>query len=267
MRRVAVPVLVALVLAARAPAGAAPLERLEYRDDRLTLRAKGTPIGDVLDALRRESGAELRGEPPTGDVSATLDAVPLRDALERLLGEQSFTLTYGENGRLKAIQLKGGPLPALPPEPARAEPGVGGSDLDKIPHKWGAVLGAFNRGQKLKVHGRLRDLAGADTADWDFMLRHTHHDDPSIRAEAIHAAVENAEDDQGTRDALLEALRAMNDDELLTFIRALSRSIEEPPDLVLKEIVRASRNAEVRSRSRMLIRTIRRDTQTARGPA
>src|SRR5438105_8588602 len=86
--------------------GAAPLDRLEYRDDRLTIRARDTPVGEVVDALKRQSGAEVRGAVPEGAVSAEIDTLPLREALARLLGERSFTLTYGEDGRLKTIELK-----------------------------------------------------------------------------------------------------------------------------------------------------------------
>src|SRR5207237_6590050 len=59
--------------------GAAPLDRLEYRDDRLTIRARDTPVGEVVDALKRQSGAEVRGAAPEGAVRAELDTLPLRE--------------------------------------------------------------------------------------------------------------------------------------------------------------------------------------------
>src|SRR5262245_10302812 len=98
----------ALTLIGSIAAGAGTPPHVDYRDDRVTLRASESALKDILDELGKQSGAEVRGQPAeTGPVTLQLEAVPVREALERLLGERSFTLRYGEQGRLKAIELKG----------------------------------------------------------------------------------------------------------------------------------------------------------------
>jgi hypothetical protein len=82
-----------------------------YDADRLTVRAEGAPLADVVREIGRQSGAEIVGEVrKPRDVSQDFDRVPLVDALVRLLGEQNFTLRYGPEGKLRTIALLGEPL-------------------------------------------------------------------------------------------------------------------------------------------------------------
>src|SRR5262245_42692084 len=82
---------------------------VDYRDDRRTAHGDAVPLHEVLDAVAAASGAEIRGRPMNDQpVSADLDAVPIDDALHRLLGTQNFTLSFGKRG-LKTIVLLGGP--------------------------------------------------------------------------------------------------------------------------------------------------------------
>src|SRR5437016_3987432 len=161
----------AIALLVAGSVGAAPLERLEYRDDRLTLRAHDTALADVVDSLKRQSGAELRGSAPDTAVTAELDAVPLREALGRVLGEQSFTLIYGENGRLKTIELKGGPVAKRPSTEVASTSHRGGHDAGKGPARWQAIASTFTDAGPVPVTGLLRQVAGSDKASWDFVLR------------------------------------------------------------------------------------------------
>ena len=55
------------------------------------------------------------------NVSADFDAVPLADALDRLLGEQNFALRYGPHDELREIELLG---EAASPAPVADAPGV-----------------------------------------------------------------------------------------------------------------------------------------------
>src|SRR5262249_56455072 len=104
-------------------------------NDRLRGHVDAAPLRDVLDAVAAASGAEIRGQPlDNRPVSADLDAVPIDDALHRLLGSQNFTLSYGSGGRLKTVVLLGGPESTAPPSdrptaagaapPAPAAPGL-----------------------------------------------------------------------------------------------------------------------------------------------
>jgi len=248
----------AIALLVAGSVGAAPLERLEYRDDRVTLRAHDTPLADVVDSLKRQSGAELRGSAPDRGVTAELDAVPLREALGRLLGEQSFTLTYGESGRLKTIELKGGPVAKAPSGSTPASHG-GGRDAGKGPARWAAIASTFTDAGPVPVNGLLRQVAGSDTASWDFVLRMTGAKDPTVKSEAIRAGVRAVENDADMRDSLLAILRSMDDQELATFVRAMAGSINDDPESIMKAIARASRTDEVRARAHDVVRQLRVD--------
>src|SRR6185295_18057216 len=106
---------------------------------------------------------------------------PLREALERMLGAESFVLTYGDKERLKKIELRGGPVEA--PKTAEApKPDQPTGDDGKTPAHWQAVLRSLP--VTVPVTGRLRELAGTDAANWDFVLRTaSQHDDPGLRAD------------------------------------------------------------------------------------
>ncbi|TMB18058.1 MAG: hypothetical protein E6J71_13305 [Deltaproteobacteria bacterium] len=105
------PVLVAAfpLTAAGADAGSPP-HLLDYHDDRLTVHVQEVPLTEVVTEIARQSGADLRGQVcRPRDVSAAFEGEPLAAALERLLGEQNFTLRYGRDGQLQVIQLLGPP--------------------------------------------------------------------------------------------------------------------------------------------------------------
>jgi len=87
---------------------------VRYENDRLTVRLAKAPVGEVLDEIGRVSGAEIRGQANAREVSAEFESVPLPDALHRLLGNQNFTLKYGDKDRPVAIELLGGPTGAPP---------------------------------------------------------------------------------------------------------------------------------------------------------
>lgn len=104
----------------RADEQGAPL--VVYDHDRLSVRLDAVPLGQVLTALAHATGAEIDGDrDDTRIVSARFDAVPLPEALGWLLDDRSFTLTYGDNGALRRIDLVG---PAEPPsgQPQRTVP-------------------------------------------------------------------------------------------------------------------------------------------------
>jgi hypothetical protein len=117
------PALVAGRPAAAAPEPPGP--RVEYRDDRLTAHIVEAPLHEVLAAIGKATGSEVRGQPlDDRPVSVALDAVPLDDALHRLLGSQNFTLSYARDGRPKTIVLLGGPEAAPVPSERPTAAGV-----------------------------------------------------------------------------------------------------------------------------------------------
>jgi hypothetical protein len=112
-------------IAAVAAVAVAATPVVRHHDGRLTVHADGAALGPLLDDIERATGAAVRGEAPSRDVSVHLDEVPIGDALERLLGSENFALRYGRDGRLRVIELLSGPAPAgWPPLITDAPPGT-----------------------------------------------------------------------------------------------------------------------------------------------
>ena len=170
---------------------------LEVQGERLGLRARDVPAAEVLEAFTKATGAALRGQQaPRTRVTLTFDPIPIPEALQRVLGDRSFVLRYGEGGRLLAVELAGGPAaPGLPQlRPAGAPPGA---DLLAAAEAHGLVA----------VDGKLATLLGADRVTFvqlaDTALRDS---DADVRAQAMAAGLRALEDDPALGRALEAAL-------------------------------------------------------------
>jgi type II secretory pathway component HofQ len=127
---------VAAASAAPEPEKASPkAPTVRYRNDKVSVDLHQASVEAVLQALAKESGAELvgstRAEQP---LTMSFEDVPVKEALERLVGAQNFTLKYDESGKLRAIELRGGP------EAAKPQPGELPSR--KAEHDPGQALGS-----------------------------------------------------------------------------------------------------------------------------
>jgi hypothetical protein len=244
--------LVLAVLAA-APLAAAPEPpTVSYKDDRVTMRADDVPVSDVLEALKRQSGAEVRGELPAGKVSATFDDIPLRDALGRILGDRSFTLTYGEDGRLRAIELKGGPQERKPVVEQAARPPEKGPSKKE---RWDAIAHALDHRRPIAVTGRLAEASGKPEVDWEYLLRAaSSHEEEDVRVEAFRAGVREVDQNPELRAAMLEAMNALDDAELAQFARAM---VGENAQGLAKWAIRLVHTPELRGRLRAVVRQLR----------
>ena len=129
--------------------------RLEYRDDRLTVDLQGAPLADLLTEFGHRSGAKIRGHVrKPRDLNVSFDEVPLPHALERLLGEQNFTLRYGPGNRLEAIELLG--EPGAFPSSAASATATAGSARPPDPRAGVGGSGAPAGGQGPRARGRAR---------------------------------------------------------------------------------------------------------------
>ena len=246
---------VGLVMLGAFSAVAAPPPRVEYRNDRLSVHAEGAPLQSILDEIQKQSGAELRGAAPAdATVNMDVDAVPLREALERLLGAQSFTLTYGDGGRLKTLELRGGPTEAPAAKPEGPKP--------VNPHSrkamWDGLARVFNDPQPIPVSGRLAEVAGGDKASWEKLFRTAgQNDDRDVRRQVWRAGMRAIEADQNMRNALVTAVGVMDDGELTDFARALAAQTPDGAEDLAKVVARESRIPEVRDRARTILRRLR----------
>lgn len=238
----------------------APPRVVEFKSDRITVHAEQVPVGDILDEIKRQSGADIRGDAPRErQVSTTFDKLPTQEALERLLGAQNFALTYGAEGNLVLIDLKGAPeekraLPAT----AAAAPEDGGprTASDYAPQGWWDMRRAFDdRGKEIPVSGALAKLLGSDKTSFEILVQAAYGlDDPALRAEARRASLRALERDPALRDALLQGLAAMDDGALATYARAAcrDRALE-----FMKGLARDTENPDLRARARAIMRRVR----------
>jgi len=254
-RTVTLITIVAALAAAPSAAAEEPTPRtIEYRDDRLTLRVNNVPVGDILEELRRQSGAELRGRAPADvKVSVQFDAVPLNEALPRLLGD-NFTLTYAEDGRLKTIELKGGPEAPVAPKAATGAPEDQLADRE-TPPKWLKVYHTFEQRDRVAIQGRLAEIFGANEANWDLLMNTAiGYEEPRVRADAMRAALAAFDANPELRDATVGALGDMSDAELAAFARHNCKHMAES---FLKNVARQTKNPEWRARAAAVLRELR----------
>src|SRR5437867_1880419 len=215
-RRLALALLAAVLAASagRSDEGA-PERVIRYERDLLTVRLTSVPVTDVLDELGRQAGAQIRGQVrDLRAVSVEFEAVPLADALHRLLGDQNFALVYGHEGRLKSVRLLGGPQTAAAPAAAPpASPPPGPPDL----------MDVFAKHPPIPVAGHLSEALGGQSATllqlFDLSV---HHADASVRAEAARIFIGTIDTDPALRASVVAQLNALNDVTLGALFRNLA---------------------------------------------
>src|SRR4029077_20051099 len=139
--------------------------------------------------------------------------------LERLPGERSFTLTYGERGRLEAIELKGGPQAAPPPDPEK--PPTGGLSERE---RWGGVAHVLAVPKVIRVSGALARALGAKQVHFVDLMQAAAEKCPdrACRRQAWHAGLRALERDEDLRGTFLAAIDLMNEAELTGFARTVA---------------------------------------------
>src|SRR5262245_34965801 len=95
-----------------------------YEHDRLTVHVTEMPLDRLLAAIAAATHAIVRGEVTARPISIDFTAVPFADGLARIFGAESFMLTYGSDGALRAIDMLN-PGPAVaPPLGTKSSPGA-----------------------------------------------------------------------------------------------------------------------------------------------
>jgi hypothetical protein len=188
-----------------APYGASPAEEPSTRvvrleNDRLTVRLRDVPITDVLQDLATQTGAQVRGQVREArDVTVTFDDVPLSDGLARLLGDQAFALVYGSGGRLKAVRLLGEGGVAVQAS-AKKVPG-------ERPPFPGRLPGLIDRHAAVQVSGAVSGALHSTFASLRQLLDLSlHHDDATVRSEALRTGLSAVEADHELYLAVVDEL-------------------------------------------------------------
>ena len=231
-----------------------PAPVVRYHDDKVSVDLHDAALDAVLKTLATESGAELVGTPRAErPVTMTFADVPLKEALERLVGAQNFTIKYDDAGKLKAIELRGGPEAPRARKPEAPSPAEGNS----TPPKWYAFYKAFDRPGTVPLSGDLKKALGKDEAGWDYLGNAAiGHSDPRVRAEALHAIAKALDQDPEMKAAVMDSLNAMTDEELAAFAR---KTMHYRAEDVVRNVLRETSDRELRVRAREVLRELRKD--------
>jgi hypothetical protein len=252
-----------LVLGAPSPFVSRPALAAEpavrWEHERVTARFTATPVADAVQAVAAATGGELRGTVlASNEVTIALDAVPLDEALHRLVGAQNFTVRYGEGGRVKTIVLQGGE--GAPPPKSEAPPAAGVA-VDAKPTFPIVLSRMFKRHRRLKLTDPLAERFGQEKASMPELLEMATGDDDGITRSLASQAVLSALEREGRyRRSFLRSLHDLDPEELsaiatgpngdrlqelLEFLTAHSRepTLQKKAGVVLEQLQEA-RNPE-----------------------
>jgi hypothetical protein len=247
-RRVAGPLLVALALLGTivAPGVASP-PAVTWDDGTISATFEGVPADEALAAVARAIGVEVRGElHERSDIHARFDRVRFADVLDRLVGEQNFTITYDAAGRPRRVELLG------MPEAPESSP-VRGS-----PEGFGNLVTAHG---EVSLPPVLADALGRPRADLPWVLRRSaRHPDPAIAAAAVALFVRTVEAEPRLHDAFLRT-----DDARVT--RVLRIWFGRGTEQLLGAFVAETRDPLLRTKARRLEQQLRVGPPDAGAPA
>ncbi len=190
---------------------------IRYENDALTVRLVRVPVTDVLNELERQTGASVRG--PLVDpreVSAEFTAVPLPQALARLLGDQNFSLVYGEGGRLRVVSLLPGAPAAARAMATTTSTLVKGGDTVSL-EQFAEII---DRQQPIACDGVLAEAIGPTATYRQLFDVALSHSDASIRMTAIGVAIRSIEGRPELRAKLIGAASGLDADRLSQLIES-----------------------------------------------
>jgi hypothetical protein len=222
---------------------------IKYENDTLTVRLTKVPLSEVLDDVAHQSGAEVHGElRAPHEVSAEFDAVPLPEALHRLLGDQNFALVYGMGGKLRVVKLLGAQSGTVSVAAVAAAPPT------TVPSA-ADLAGLIARHPPIPVSGHLAGTVGGPTASlsqlFDLGL---HHEDAQVRAEALRAAVSALDLDPTLRSAVIGQMNTMDDGTLSQLLRSAAGDHAEE---VAMHVLSSARASEIRVKASMVLQRLR----------
>jgi hypothetical protein len=222
----------------------------------LTVRITRVPLSEVIEEIGRQTGAEIRGQlRESREVSADFEAVPLPEALHRLLGSQNFALVYGDGGHLKVLKLLGGPQAGgVMSSTPTATP------LAAVTTTVGAVSPAafiayLDRPVPVPVTGRLVPVLGTQNPTLRQLMEvGLHNEDATLRSEAVRAGLQSVEAEPELRAAVLGAVGNMEETTLVAILRG---SAGERAEEVAMNVATQTRVGELRVKASAVLQALR----------
>jgi hypothetical protein len=221
---------------------------IQYAKDALTVHVTNVPVAEVLDEIAHQSGADIRGQVRADRaVTAQFDAVPLPEALHRVLGDQNFALVYGEGGKLKSVRLLGG----TPGQTAAAAP----SPVTQPPPSSPGLANLVANHAPVPVSGRLAQTVGGPNATLQQLFEiGTRNEDSSLRSEAIRTMVSTLETDPALRAATIGELGTIDDGALSAILRGAAG---EHAEEVAMQVLTQARASEIRVKASSVLQRLR----------
>lgn len=190
---------------------------IRYENDALTVRLARVPITDVLSELERQTGASVRGSLlDPREVTAEFKAVPLSQALARLLGDQNFALVYGEGGRLRVVTLLPGGQ-ATAPRPAPVGPTTTVPPNAVTLEEFAQLIDSQ---PPVRCDGPLADHLGPQATYRQLLDTALTHTDASLRMLAVGVAIRSIEGQPELRAKLVGAAAGVEADRLSQLIES-----------------------------------------------
>jgi hypothetical protein len=222
---------------------------VRYADDKLTIRVQGMPAEALVAEIAKQAGAKVTGTVGKATpITADWTALPVKDALEQILGPQNFTLTYGEKGELRVIALRGGQQEGTPKPPAE-------DTKNRDTSAETALFKTFDIRDQIPIDGAVAKRLGKTTAPWDLVTNTgIGDDDPAVRRSAVKAGVEAFEANETMRQAVVSVTGEMTDAQLAAFARAYMYHRAED---FLRNIRRETSLPDVQERARAVLRELR----------
>jgi hypothetical protein len=254
------PVMKALVLFALAVAAlrVTPIDAtptVQYADGRLTADLRDAELADVLGEVARQARLEVRGTLTAQRLSLRLEAVPLVDALPRLLDKQSFVLTYDRAGELKGVRFLGSstaPWSVPVPETTGSTPEVEQS---------GSLAASY---RSVEVSGLLASALGAEVTDFSTIMGVAlQSGDARLRADALRVGLRVLDAEPELRADVLRTLDGLDDAFLAGWLTQVARDHAEE---VARRTARMARSRPLRRRAAAVVRLLR-SSESAVGTA
>ena len=235
-----------------AQAALSPSDIVGYGDDKLTGRLHGTPPDDVLDEIARVAGVRVvGGAKGANPVVAEFDAVPIAEALHRLLGDQNFTLRFDKRGKLSTIRLHGGPLAANRPTPT-PPPAVMPPPSPPSP---ATLVGLIENHAPLAISGLLSQALGTTSATFRQLFEvATRNEAMPLRSESLRVMMNAIENEPELRTQFTTTLKAIDDATVSQFIRGAAG--ERAEELMIHAATQA-RASELRVKASAVLQQLR----------